>query len=87
MAKARFEVEFPGARNVSIAGDFNNWDPEVRKLKRVKKGEDAFLAVLDLDPGRYEYKYVVDGEWQCCPDAERSTTEDGFENSVCVVCE
>jgi 1,4-alpha-glucan branching enzyme len=85
MGKVRFEASFPGAKAVFVAGDFNEWDASARRMKRVKKGEDGFLAVLELEPGRYEFKYVVDGEWVCCPCAERVTTEDGFENSVVVV--
>jgi 1,4-alpha-glucan branching enzyme len=87
MAKARFEGEFPGAKSVFLTGDFNDWDGTARKMKRVKKGEDLFLAVLDLDPGRYEFKYVVDGEWVCCPTAPRVTTDAGFENSLVEVVE
>ena len=87
MTKVRFEAEFPDAKVIFLAGDFNDWDPTTRRMKRVKKGEDTFLAVVELEPGRYEFKYVVDGEWLCCPSAERSATEDGFENSVVVVCE
>ena len=82
MKKVRFEVEFPGAEKVYIAGTFNNWDPEQRRMKRIKKGKDKFLAVLDLEPGTWEFKYVVDGQWQCCPNATKNTNELGVENSI-----
>jgi 1,4-alpha-glucan branching enzyme len=82
MAKARFEVNCPGAREVFLAGEFNDWDPAARRMKRVRKGGDAFVAVLDLDPGRYEFKYVADGEWHCSPDSPRVPNEQGTENSV-----
>ena len=87
MVKTRFEVEIPGAQAVYLAGDFNGWDETARRMKRVKKGEDLFLAVLDLEPGCYEFKYLVDGEWVCCPRAPRAVSEDGFENSVVEVVE
>lgn len=82
MAKVRFQVEFPGALRTHIAGDFNGWDAGARRMKRMRKGEAVFVAVLDLPPGRYEYKYLVDGEWRCCPEAPRVRNDEGIENSV-----
>lgn len=87
MVRMRFEVECPGARRVCLAGDFNDWDMEARRMKRVRKGEDLFVANMNLEPGTYQYKYVVDGEWRCCPTAPRVVTDDGIENSVIEVCE
>ena len=85
MSMVRFEVECPGAKTVFLAGDFNGWDGEARRLKRVRKGQDAFVAVMDLDPGTYEFKYVVDGEWRCCPASPRVGNVLGGENSIVVV--
>ena len=64
MAVVRFEAECPGASKVCMVGDFNNWDPEARRMKRVRKGEDVFVALVELEPGRQEFKLVIDGEWQ-----------------------
>ncbi|MBC7287476.1 MAG: hypothetical protein H5T86_05405 [Armatimonadetes bacterium] len=88
MAKARevrLERDFPGARQVYIAGDFNGWDPRARRMKRVREGEDRFVARLTLLPGRYEFKYVVDGEWMCDPFLPRVPNQYGTENSVLTV--
>ena len=82
MVKVRFCVECPGARAVYIAGCFNGWDPTARRMKRVRKGKDEFVAVLELEPGRHEFRYVVDGEWVCCPSAPRVPNDQGTENSV-----
>lgn len=82
MPKVRFCVHCPGAKTVYLAGSFNDWDPSAWGMKRVKRGEDTFVAVVDLAPGRYEFKYVVDGEWMCCPDAPRVPNDHGTENSV-----
>ncbi len=81
----RLEVEFPGAKQVYIAGDFNGWDPKARRMRRVHKGSDVFVARLQLPPGRYEFKYVVDGEWVCDPRLPRVANEFGTENSVLIV--
>ena len=80
--KVRFTGEFPGAKNVFLTGDFSGWTPEARRMKRVRKSEDLFLAVLDLEPGRYEFKYVLDGDWACDPHLPRVANSLGGENSV-----
>lgn len=85
LAKVRFAVECPGARKVFLAGDFNGWDCRARRMRRERRSNDVFVAVLDLPPGRYEFKYVVDGEWTCCPLASRVPNPFGTENSVIVV--
>ncbi|MCE5216284.1 glycogen-binding domain-containing protein [bacterium] len=82
MSKVRFEVSLPEVRKVYIAGDFNDWDATARQMKRVRKGEDLFVAVLDLEPGVYEYKYVADDVWRCCPTSPRVPNNQGTENSV-----
>lgn len=57
-----FVAHAPGAHEVKLAGDFNNWVPESTPM--VPDGNSAdFLAMLKLPPGRYRYRYVVDGTW------------------------
>jgi 1,4-alpha-glucan branching enzyme len=51
----------PLATKVFLAGDFNDWDPTVRRM--VKGRDGAFRARLSLAPGEYQYKFLVDGEW------------------------
>ena len=63
---ARKRIEFvledaPG-RNVAVAGTFNDWKPA--KLLTDKTGTGVYVAVMLLEPGVYEYKFVVDGEWK-----------------------
>ena len=83
--RVRLEVEFPGAKEVYVAGDFNGWDPKARRMRRTRKGSDVFVVRLDLSPGRYEFKYVVDGEWVCDPNLPRVPNAFGTENSVLIV--
>lgn len=60
-----FEFYAPFASNVDIAGEFNNWDSAKAKLK---KGADGhWKLVLNLKPGRYEYRFLVDGNWENDP--------------------
>ncbi|NLO73943.1 MAG: hypothetical protein GX100_07540 [candidate division WS1 bacterium] len=85
MAKVRFTYTCPGAQKVCIAGDWNGWCPDGQRMRRVKKGEDTFVALVDLEPGCYQYKYVVDDEWVCAPEGPRVQNDQGTENSVAEV--
>jgi hypothetical protein len=71
----------PGAKRVYLTGDFNQWDPKNRRMVKVKDG--SFRAKMKLEPGQYQYKFVVDGSWICDPDAERQVANPyGTLNSV-----
>ena len=64
---AEFKLYAPQAKKVSIAGNFNNWDAKALPAKKDTKGN--WTAKVSLKPGKYEYKFVVDGSWQmdpCC---------------------
>jgi 1,4-alpha-glucan branching enzyme len=67
--KSKKEVEFkyhaPSARSVKLAGDFNNWDSQSLSAKKDKKG--IWRVKLVLTPGSYQYKFLVDGQWQNDP--------------------
>ena len=72
-----------GASEVSVVGDFNNWDPKQHPMYALKKG--GFSACIDLVPGqRYEFRYVLDGHiWINEAEAdELVATPFGSENSV-----
>jgi len=72
----------PGARSVSVAGDFNGWNPADTPLERSDGG--MWTATIPLKPGRYEYMFVVDGkQWIADPLATDAAT-DGFgaQNAV-----
>lgn len=55
----------PQAHQVLLAGDFNNWDMGNLSLKRKDSGE--WNASLNLRPGIYDYRFIVDGEWRDDP--------------------
>jgi len=52
------------ARQVLLAGTFNNWTPE----KMAKQKDGTFVASKTLAPGEYKYKFVIDGQWM--PDCD-----------------
>jgi chromosome partitioning protein len=60
----RFTLEAPEATIVQLAGDFNDWTPEAGEMERAGA---VWMKTLLLPPGRYRYRYVVDGQWQTDP--------------------
>lgn len=58
----------PEAKKVFLAGEFNDWDAEALRMQKVRGG--SFRRKLELAPGSYQYKFVVDGEWMADPTAE-----------------
>jgi len=48
------------AKQVVLTGTFNKWDEHAFKMKKVNNG---WSLPLNLDPGKYEYKFIVDGHW------------------------
>ena len=72
----------PGARSVSVAGDFNGWNPGQTKLEPSEGG--MWTTTIALKPGRYQYMFVVDGkQWIADPFAA-DDAGDGFgsQNAV-----
>jgi 1,4-alpha-glucan branching enzyme len=55
-------VEFayfrPGAESVSLAGDFNGWQPTTHPMRRDEEG--WWRLRLALPSGEYRFKYVID---------------------------
>jgi len=82
--KVQFELLAPEALKVYLAADFNNWDTRTNPMKKDKKG--VWKTALSLKPGRYEYRFLVDGNWQndpsCC---DCVPNEFGSQNCVRVV--
>ena len=52
----------------------------------VERRYERVVALVDLEPGCYQYKYVVDDAWVCAPEGPRVQNDQGSENSVIEVC-
>ena len=76
----RFAVKPAEAvRKVQVAGNFSNWQP----IRMRKQGDGGFVAIVSLNPGTYEYKLIMDGEWAVDPDNNAwAMNEFGTLNSV-----
>lgn len=68
-----FMCHAPAAQQVFLAGTFNDWKPDVTPM--VKGADGDWSASLKLSPGRYEFKFVVDGVWCCEPGSEDGTDQ------------
>ncbi|NNL68071.1 MAG: AAA family ATPase [Myxococcales bacterium] len=78
----------PAAHDVRIAGDFNGWVPDkgVRSVTEKQGRDQIWTKILQLPPGTYQYRYVVDGDWCEDPDnPEKAPGRVGERNSVLVV--
>ena len=53
-------------KQVSVAGDFNDWSCTATPMKRDEK-LGVFQVCLSLPPGRYRYRLIVDGHWMQDP--------------------
>lgn len=79
----RLVVLQPDARTVQAAGDFNAWNPSRTPLEQVSSG--VWAVTIPLQPGRYQYMLVVDGEqWIADPFAAEQS-DDGFGSRNAVI--
>lgn len=88
-AAPRKSVEFqilsePGSR-VFVAGSFTKWAIGCKALKD-KNNDGTYCAKIALEPGTYEYKFIVNDTWIPDPGNPRfNINELGTLNSVVVV--
>jgi len=76
-----------GAKSITLAGEFNGWNPADTKLRKQKSG--VYATTLDLEIGyEYQYRFVVDGDrwendWSADKYVPNNHTAD--DNSVVIV--
>jgi chromosome partitioning protein len=57
-----FSVNAPDAKDVHIVGDFNHWKiNDESRLQKLENGD--WEKRFTLSPGKYRYKFVIDGQW------------------------
>lgn len=79
-----FKFHAPPGTKIYVAGTFNNWDSTSIKLGHHGKG--TYTAMILLSPGKYEYKFIVNGEWRNGPEgSEQVPNAFGTTNSTLVV--
>jgi putative ABC transport system permease protein len=70
------------AKKIAVIGRFNGWNPERHFLER--KG-NLWQSRILFPPGRYSYRFVVDGKEICDPDNPDRTTYRSESYSVLTV--
>ncbi|WP_208094624.1 hypothetical protein [Mucilaginibacter agri] len=68
------------AKRVLLSGNFNNWSTIKGIMNRTDSG---WVADIRLEPGKYAYKFIVNGNWT--PDLNNNLLEDdglGNNNSI-----
>lgn len=61
-----FVTLYPRAKDVQVAGDFNNWQPGQTPMEKVGLS-GVWQTKIKLPRGKYRYRLVVDGQWQQDP--------------------
>ena len=70
---ADFFCHAPEAKQVSIVGDFNNWNPNSTPMLRQPDGQ--WMASLELTHGYHQYAFLVDGKRVLDPNAAGRTRD------------
>jgi 1,4-alpha-glucan branching enzyme len=82
-----FSIPADQAQNsVCVVGDFNEWEEGAHALKLSKK-DGEWKKTVQLAPGRYEFRYFIDGErWENDSNADEYVSSPFFsDNSVVVI--
>ena len=68
---------------VALAGTFNGWDKRANPMKVLSDGK-TWVVTLNLRPGKYAYKFVLnDSEWITDPKSKRNEDDGGgHTNSI-----
>ncbi|MBL7739417.1 MAG: hypothetical protein JNK14_09365 [Chitinophagaceae bacterium] len=71
---------YNNAKKVMLAGSFNEWNPDALAMTHTDSG---WIAHVKTGPGKYWYKFVVDGNWMNDPDnLVKENDGQGNTNSV-----
>lgn len=81
----QFVLVAPEATTVAVVGDFNDWSLSATPLAR-QAGDGVWWVTVPLEPGRYRYAFLVDGDsWRGDPNAPSADDEFGRPNSVVTI--
>jgi len=79
-----FKFEASEAKEAILVGDFNSWDAKKHTMKKDNKGR--WTKIVTLAPGMYEYKFLVDGQWQNDPNNDQMVANSfGTLNNILTV--
>jgi 1,4-alpha-glucan branching enzyme len=82
--KQQFSFNAPAAASVLLVGDFTHW--QKNPIPLTKQANGVWKAATALAPGKYQYRFLVDGEWRDDPDCTlRVDNPFGTKDDVLVV--
>uniref|UniRef100_A0A7S0ZJH6 AMP-activated protein kinase glycogen-binding domain-containing protein n=1 Tax=Timspurckia oligopyrenoides TaxID=708627 RepID=A0A7S0ZJH6_9RHOD len=85
-----FEHEFVwdkcAAKTVNLTGSFDAWSTRLpmAEEKSVLSGSSRFVTRRPLPPGRYEYKFIIDGDWYYDMTLPTAQHGDIINNELCI---
>lgn len=81
-----FTMVAPGAGEVLVSGEFNEWGGDAGSAWPLEDpdGDGTWTREAKLDPGSYQYKFIVDGTWMPDP-GNPKTIDDGFGGTNSVI--
>ena len=68
--RVTFSFESSDAKEVILMGDFNNWNAKKHSMKSNENG--MWNKSVVIPPGRYEYKFLVDRQWEKDPQNDQT---------------
>ena len=81
-----FTLDMADASNVGVIGSFNRWKPDDFKM-HWDEGRRLWVLSLQLEVGRHEYAFIIDGK-EVVPDPKALLQEDdgfGNRNSILII--
>jgi len=80
-----FTVHAEKGKAVYLAGSFNEWSTTAKKMA-YKAKDGLYAATVQLAPGEYQYKFIIDGTWCADPENVNAVKNDqGTFNSIVTV--
>ncbi|MGA1867806.1 MAG: AAA family ATPase [bacterium] len=76
-----FTCYAPQAKSVRLVANFNEWNQEQMPLFNIE-GDGIWQKIVPLKEGKYQYKFVIDGEWMKDPINPNIVSSPFGENSI-----
>jgi len=78
-----FLPNYKDASNIYLSGTFNDWSTMQSPMTACDSG---WILRISLKPGKYLYRYIVDGKWGTDPNNELQERDDERRNNSVVFC-
>jgi len=67
-----------GGKDVYVAYSGDNWSQKYR----MHRSHNDFSLIMNVSPGVYHYKFIVDNQWRCAPDQKHVRDANGAYSNV-----